>query len=65
VATDTKIAETIIGQLGGQNKLRMMTGAYNFIAHDNGVSFKIKNAKANYIKILVTGMDLYDLKKTI
>lgn len=62
MATDTKIAETIIGQLGGQNKLRMMTGAYNFIAHDNGVSFKIKNAKANYIKILVTGMDLYDLE---
>jgi hypothetical protein len=39
-----------------------MTGAYNFIALKDGVSFRIKNAKANYIKITLTSLDLYDLE---
>jgi hypothetical protein len=40
----------------------MMTGAYNFVAIQNGLSFKIKNPKANYIKITLNGKDLYDLE---
>ena len=57
-----EIASTIISQLGGFNKLTAMTGAYNFVALDSGVAFKIKNRSANYIKIILTPMDLYDLE---
>ena len=56
------IASEIINQLGGQGKLKAMTGAYNFVAIDYGVSFRIKNAKANYIKIVVNAMDYYDVE---
>lgn len=57
-----RIASTILQQLGGMNRLRIMTGAYNFLALDKGVSFRIKNPKANYIKITLTSADLYDLE---
>lgn len=56
------IASEIIKQLGGQGRLKVMTGAYNFVAIDYGVSFRIKNAKANYIKIFLNGKDLYDVE---
>ena len=56
------IASTIINQLGGMGKLNAMTGAYNFVAVDYGVSFKIKNPRANYIKIVVNGKDYYDVE---
>lgn len=56
------IAGEILKQLGGQGKLIAMTGAYNFVAHENGVSFKIKNPKANYIKIILNGKDNYDVE---
>lgn len=57
-----QIAETIIQQLGGAGRLRAMVGAYNFIAIKNGVSFRIKNQRANHIKITLNGKDLYDLE---
>ncbi len=57
-----EIAKTIIQQLGGFGKLEVMTGAYNFVAIDYGVQFKIKNPKANCIKIVVNGKDLYDVE---
>ena len=57
-----EIAKTILSQLGGANRLNAMTGAYNFIDNGNGLSFKIKNSKANYIKIVLNGSDLYDLE---
>lgn len=56
-----EIARTILSQLGGQGRLIAMTGANNFIALKNGVSFKIKNRKVNYIKITLNGNDLYDV----
>ena len=56
------IAGEIISQLGGKGRLVAMTGAYDIYAIDNGVSFKIKNAKANYIKIVLNSMDLYDIE---
>lgn len=56
------IAKEIVKQIGGINRLVAMTGAYDFIALKNGVAFKIKNAKANYIKINLTSADLYDLE---
>lgn len=57
-----EIAQTIVNQLGGMNRLVAFTGASNFAAINNGVSFRIKNAKANYIKITLNGSDLYDLE---
>lgn len=59
---DTTVATTILQQIGGMGKLKMMTGAYNFIAYPNGVSFKMKNPSANYVKITLNGKDLYDLE---
>ena len=56
------VANTILEQLGGAGRLRMMTGAYNFYDLGNGLSFKIKNQRANYIKITLTPMDLYDVE---
>jgi len=56
------IATTILSQLGGAGRLHVMTGAYNFVDNGNGLSFKIKNPKANYIKITLNGMDLYDIE---
>jgi len=56
------IAMTILQQLGGMNRLNIMTGAYNFLIVNNGVSFKIKNPRANYIKITLTSKDLYNLE---
>lgn len=57
-----EIASTILQQLGGANRLHAMTGAYNFVNIGNGLSFKIKNQRANYIKITLTSMDLYDVE---
>ena len=60
-STDS-IAMTILKQLGGAGRLNAMTGAYNFRDLGNGLAFKIKNQRANYIKITLNGMDLYDLE---
>jgi hypothetical protein len=61
-STDYSVAQTILNQLGGMKRLVIMTGAYNFVASSNAVSFRIKNRKVNYIKITLNGNDLYDLK---
>ena len=49
-------------QLGGSNRLQMFTGAYNFVAVPYGVSFRIKNRKVNYVKIVLNAMDTYDVE---
>lgn len=59
---DREIADTILKQLGGINRLEVMTGAYNFLIHPNGVSFRLKSRKANYVKIILTSKDLYDVE---
>lgn len=56
------VARNILEQLGGAGKLKAMVGAYNFIDTGRGLSFRIKNPKANYIKITLNSMDLYDLE---
>jgi hypothetical protein len=56
------IASNIIMQLGGFSRLQIMLGAYNFVDLKNGLSFKIKNPKANFIKIILNGKDLYDIE---
>jgi len=54
-------AKIILDQLGGQRKLVMFTGAYNFVAIKNGVTFRIKNRGVNFIQIVLNGNDLYDV----
>lgn len=61
-STDYSVAKIILEQLGGQGKLVVMTGAYNFIGFPNGLSFKLKSRKANYVKITLNAMDLYDVQ---
>jgi hypothetical protein len=56
------IASNIIMQLGGFSRLQIMLGAYNFVDLKNGLSFKIKNARSNYIVITLNDKDLYDIE---
>ena len=60
---DDTVARTILAQLGGSGRLTAMTGAYQFTnVQGRGLAFKIKNARANYIKIMLNSMDLYDVE---
>lgn len=58
-----QVASIILHQLGG-NKFRVMTGAKNFLAGENYLAMRIgRNASgANYLKITLNGLDLYDMK---
>jgi hypothetical protein len=62
----SEITETIITQMGGVGRLVKFTGAYNFIDHGNGLSFKFDNVtdkKINYCKVTYDeGEDLYNLE---
>jgi len=59
----SEVAKTILQQMGGVNKIKAMTGACNFGASDNLVSFKFKMCKkANYVRITLNSMDLYDVE---
>ena len=61
-ANGGEIANTILSQLGGARRLNIMTGAYNFVDLGSGLSFKLKNPRANYVKIKLNSMDLYDIE---
>ena len=56
------VANEIILQLGG-SRFRAMTGAHTFLAHDDGLSFKVPRTMTrnhiNYVKISLNEMDLY------
>jgi len=64
---DTTIAETIYQQLGG-HRLPIMTGVKNFVAHDDGLSFRLPSSPnyakdgINCVKITLNGKDLYDVE---
>lgn len=60
---DNTIAQTILQQLGGRH-FAMMTGSKNFIAGKNSLSFKLARnpSKANYCRITLNGLDLYDME---
>lgn len=57
-----QVAKTIQKQLGG--KALYMMGAKNLVGGKDNLSFRIgRNSKGvNYIKITLTGMDLYDVE---
>ncbi len=62
-----EVAKIILQQLGG-NRLIAMTGAKNFVAHNDlcgGLSFRIPQMtgiKVNYVKIILNGLDLYNVE---
>jgi len=57
-----QVASEIIRQMGGSGRLSAMTGAKQFVALENGVSFKIgrNSAGINTVTIKLNGMDTYD-----
>lgn len=59
-----EIAQVILQQLGGVNRLSVMTGANGFVAIENGVQFSIgRNAKGvNKVIIRLNAQDLYDVE---
>lgn len=57
------IANTILNQMGGLNRIAVMTGAKDFLIDGPGVSFKYPGSKhSNYVKIQLNGNDLYDVE---
>jgi hypothetical protein len=62
---DVRIAKEILQQLGG-NKFIAMTGAKQFVAGKNEMSFRIPGGHftkqgINHVKIKLTEMDVYDV----
>ena len=59
-----EVANTILNQLGGYSRLNIMIGLKDCMINGAGVSFKIKfvGAAANYVKIQLNSMDLYDVE---
>ena len=58
-----QVAEIIVQQLGGFGRLKCMVAADCFGTSGNDLSFKFKGSKiANYIKIKLNNMDLYDVE---
>lgn len=56
-----QIAQTIQSQFG--NKCFFMLGAYNILAHDDGLSFRFKGSrKANYCKITLDASDTFTME---
>lgn len=55
------VAQTILNQLGGQGRLKAMTGARDFLAAPDGVQFHVgRNAKGvKAVSIVLTPEDVY------
>lgn len=62
MATDKSIAIEILKQLGGQRFIAM-TGCYNFCCDDRTFMCHLRRNKsgAQYLKITLNSMDLYDI----
>ena len=58
-----EIAQIILTQLGGAKRLKLMTGATQFIAVENGLAFSfMARAHYNHIQIRLTPADLYTVR---
>lgn len=63
--SDATVATTILAQLGGIGRIRMMTGADQFVYDDTSIKFRIGGGAKNrirYVKITLNGNDLYDVE---
>jgi hypothetical protein len=56
------IPSKIVMAFGGLSNLRTKYGAYDFVELDNGLTFKIRFAKTNFIKITLNNIGLYNLE---
>lgn len=62
-ANTPTVAQTILAQLGGMNRLTAMVGVELFLDRGNGVSFKFKGSrKANVCQITLDASDTYTVK---
>ena len=60
-----QVSQTILQQLGGGNRLKLFTGAKDFVGSEDRLTFKIgKGAKEgiNRIVVILNGLDLYDVQ---
>jgi hypothetical protein len=63
IMKDPQIAQTILQQMGGGQRLKMFVGGHTYVDHGNGLSFKFKGSKvANYMKVTLTPMDTYNVE---
>lgn len=56
------IANTILEQLGGANRLNAMTGADSFLDIGNGLQFSIKSKLANKVLVTLCDGDVYSVE---
>ena len=64
---DIEIANTILSQLGGANKVKLFTGAKTFLAISDGLCFKFpqrKRSLPNCVRITLSPTDTYDIEFT-
>lgn len=58
-----EIAQTILQQLGGKRRLKLMVSAWNFKVEYNSTSFRFMGSQvANYVKIIFDPSDTYNLE---
>lgn len=59
----SNVASEILNQLGN-GRFLAMTGAKNFVADTNALTFKImrNEKKVTHVKVTLNGMDLYDVE---
>jgi len=65
LAEDNGVGRTILEQLGGVGRIRVMTGAKNFILLPNGVTFQFPNpqrSRGNVVEVTLAGDDTYTVK---
>lgn len=57
------VAQEILRQMGGMNRLKVFVGAWSFAAETNAVSFMFKGSrKAHYAKITLNPSDTYNVE---
>ena len=60
------IAATILTQIGGANRLKMMVGAHSFVGGERDLTFqfarKSPRNQIKYVKIILTPDDVYNVK---
>lgn len=61
--SNQKVAKTILKQMGGMGRLRMMISAHNFAAEDNALSFHFKGSRTvNVCKVVLEPSDTYRME---
>lgn len=59
-ARSKEIIQTILAQLGGQNRLQIMIGANTFVRTDHALSFKVKATNPKKITLITVSLEPTD-----